>query len=482
MIRIKVILLLFFCTFINAQQVDDFITKAIKSHPSKVIDSLARVTSVTSFEAAKNYYILGKCHAYLNQEEIAFNYFIEAKKSFEILGEIHYEKQIALEAHKTIASQEHFEHYGNTLFKEYQKYADSVNISLYKAYAIKELAVNAYYEFDIENATNFKVLDSACTILKTAISYANKTNNDLVKVKLYSNMSVFKNTMQQYDSARYYLDKSKVHIDKIDDAYELYGYYHNYANSYLSEGNYEKAVTYFLEAKTKVPYYKDKAVRRIYQQLAASYDSLNNNVERRKYEKLFREFDDKIKDREQNVRMHESLVKYDVEEKDEEISSLRIVVVNLKEYWIWYSVVLFLVFLLALYSFIRWKKVDRKRKKIKQEKEGIEAEHEKTIKQLEKVKQLVVEEHIILKNKVKMPLAELMYIKSEDHYLNFVPHEGKNQFLRGKISEILEELPPNFVKCHRSYIVNKNYIKSNTYKSITLQTGEEIPVSRSFKL
>ena len=81
-----------------------------------------------------------------------------------------------------------------------------------------------------------------------------------------------------------------------------------------------------------------------------------------------------------------------------------------------------------------------------------------------------------------MPLAELMYIKSEDHYLNFVPHEGKNQFLRGKISEILEELPPNFVKCHRSYIVNKNYIKSNTYKSITLQTGEEIPVSRSFKL
>nr|WP_225990368.1 LytTR family DNA-binding domain-containing protein [Flavobacterium sp. SaA2.13] len=112
----------------------------------------------------------------------------------------------------------------------------------------------------------------------------------------------------------------------------------------------------------------------------------------------------------------------------------------------------------------------------------MEAEHIKTIEQLEKVKQLVIEEHIVLKNKVKIHLGNLMYIKSEDHYLNFIPFEGKKQFIRGKISEIVEELPPNFVKCHRSYIVNTNYIETSSSKGIILTNKEQIPVSRNFKL
>ncbi|NDI99304.1 LytTR family transcriptional regulator [Flavobacterium sp. LaA7.5] len=480
MFKKQVIVAFFLCTIGYGQQIDSFITKAIVDNPGKAIDSLARVTSVSPHEAAKNYYILGKCHAYLNQEEVAFNYFITSKKAFEKLGEVHLAKQIALEAHKTIASQEHYDYYGNSLFEEYQQYADSINSPLHKAYAIAELAKNDYFKYD--ETGDGKFLNSAYLLFRKALRYAGKTDNALIKAKLYSNMGSLKNTMQEHDSARYYLDKSKIYIYTINDAYEKYGYYHNYANSYFFEGNYRKAIPYFIKAKDEVPYYKDKASRKLYEQLAASYDSLNNDAGRRKYEKLYKQIDERINDREQNVKMYESYVKYDVEKKEKKISTLQKIVDSFNRHKLIYSIALFFVFLLALYSFIRWKKVDYKRKKLEMEKEGMEAEHIKTIEQLEKVKQLVIEEHIVLKNKVKIHLGNLMYIKSEDHYLNFIPFEGKKQFIRGKISEIVEELPPNFVKCHRSYIVNTNYIETSSSKGIILTNKEQIPVSRNFKL
>ncbi|AXG74193.1 LytTR family transcriptional regulator [Flavobacterium arcticum] len=480
MTNIKIILLFFFCAISNGQQVDSFITQPMVDNPSKTIDSLARITLVTPYEAAKNYYILGKCHAYLNQEEVGFEYFIQSKKAFEALGNVHFSKQIALEAHKIISAQEYYGNYGNTLFEEYQHYADSINSPLHKAYVIAELAKDDYYTYD--ETGDVKYLDRAYSLFRKALRYANTADNNLIKAKLYSNIGSLKNTMHQCDSARFYLDESKIYIDEIDDAYENYGYYHNYANSYFLEENYQKAIPYFLKAKDVVPYYKGKALRKLYSQLEEAYDYLDNDIERRKYQRLHDSLDRVIKDRLQNVKMHETTVKYDVEKKDKKITALERALLSYNKHRVTYSVILFLVFLLALYSFVRWKKVDVKRKKIEQEKKGIESEHIKTIEQLEKVKQLVIEEHIVLKNKVKIHVSDLMYIKSEDHYLNFIPFEGKKQFIRGKISEVLEELPPNFVKCHRSYIVNTNYIKTTSSKGIILTNNEQIPVSRNFKL
>ena len=172
-------------------------------------------------------------------------------------------------------------------------------------------------------------------------------------------------------------------------------------------------------------------------------------------------------------------------EKDQQIKSLS---QKFNQHKILYLSLIFLVFLLALYSFIRWKKVDLNKKKISLEKENLELEkenletqHHQTLEQLEKVKQLVIEDHIILKNKAKIYLEELLYIKAEDHYLQLIT-TGKKEFVRGKISEIVEELPPNFVKCHRSYIININYIKQNLTASIVMKNNDEVPVARGFKM
>ena len=71
-----------------------------------------------------------------------------------------------------------------------------------------------------------------------------------------------------------------------------------------------------------------------------------------------------------------------------------------------------------------------------------------------------------------------MYIKSEDHFIKLFLNNGKSHFVRGKISQIKEELPPNFIQSHRSYIINSNYIKQINGNHITLIDKTEIPLSR----
>ena len=77
-------------------------------------------------------------------------------------------------------------------------------------------------------------------------------------------------------------------------------------------------------------------------------------------------------------------------------------------------------------------------------------------------------------------LKKLKYIKSDGNYLEFVT-DSKTIIDRNKIKAILEELPPNFVKVHRSYIINKNYVSAVNRSNVILQPDINIPLSRIFK-
>ncbi len=111
----------------------------------------------------------------------------------------------------------------------------------------------------------------------------------------------------------------------------------------------------------------------------------------------------------------------------------------------------------------------------------LEEEQSETIQKLDELKQIVIKNHIVLKDKTKVYITDLMYIQSDDHYLKVFTQDGKNRFVRGKLSQLKEELPPNFIQCHRSYIVNRNFIKQIHSKTIVLINKEEIPLSRTYK-
>ena len=80
----------------------------------------------------------------------------------------------------------------------------------------------------------------------------------------------------------------------------------------------------------------------------------------------------------------------------------------------------------------------------------------------------------------RLRLPALIYVEVLSHYLYF--HTTKRDYRsRGNISEIEKELEKyNFVRIHRSYIVNLKYVSKVLSKEVTV--GEHVlPVSRNYK-
>ena len=50
-----------------------------------------------------------------------------------------------------------------------------------------------------------------------------------------------------------------------------------------------------------------------------------------------------------------------------------------------------------------------------------------------------------------------------------------------KLDEVSEKLKTGFIRCHKSYLVNLDYVKDVTDSDIVLKSGELIPISRSCK-
>lgn len=124
--------------------------------------------------------------------------------------------------------------------------------------------------------------------------------------------------------------------------------------------------------------------------------------------------------------------------------------------------------------------LELKERKKEKELKKVKGKQKLMNKKITSLKKLVTKNHIVLKNKSKITLNELIYIHSEGHYLKLYTFTNQ-EFIRGKISEIKKDLPPNFIQTHRSYIVNFNYIKNVSSNFIVMSNKVEIPISRSKK-
>ena len=82
--------------------------------------------------------------------------------------------------------------------------------------------------------------------------------------------------------------------------------------------------------------------------------------------------------------------------------------------------------------------------------------------------------------KYKIKEREIVYIKSDHIYANILLANGKTIITRKPLSHFLQLLKSNLlIQCHRSYIVNKEYIDRWNSDSAYLVNGEVVPISRS---
>lgn len=132
---------------------------------------------------------------------------------------------------------------------------------------------------------------------------------------------------------------------------------------------------------------------------------------------------------------------------------------------------------------------------------------EKRQKRIENIKELqkkkILEESKILKEEIKIysdnkkenltfNIKNLVYITSQGNYASFYLQKGKENYLKEKIlrvtlTKIEEQLKeyPNIIRCHKSYIINANFIMdiSGNARGYLLKSDMipiDIPVSRKF--
>jgi DNA-binding LytR/AlgR family response regulator len=94
------------------------------------------------------------------------------------------------------------------------------------------------------------------------------------------------------------------------------------------------------------------------------------------------------------------------------------------------------------------------------------------------------QEHIIRINTQdgirRLRISAVCYVEVLAHYLFF--HTQKNSYkVRGNMAEIEQEIGKfNFVRTHRSYLVNMKYVEKMTYNEIIV-AGNPLPLGGSYK-
>lgn len=78
----------------------------------------------------------------------------------------------------------------------------------------------------------------------------------------------------------------------------------------------------------------------------------------------------------------------------------------------------------------------------------------------------------------KIKMADILYFESNMRTLSVCCKGGKINFT-GKISDLEDNLAESgFVRIHKSYLVNLEYVRNIFKDTVTLENGEELPLSR----
>jgi len=99
---------------------------------------------------------------------------------------------------------------------------------------------------------------------------------------------------------------------------------------------------------------------------------------------------------------------------------------------------------------------------------------EKAVKNLERL-------YIVIENKEKFKCGDIIYIELINHDMVFYFKNGDFVSVRAKTKELLKLLPSQFVRCHKSFIVNIDCISSyNSKKSIKVENEQVLPIGKKF--
>ena len=86
------------------------------------------------------------------------------------------------------------------------------------------------------------------------------------------------------------------------------------------------------------------------------------------------------------------------------------------------------------------------------------------------------------REKRRIPYSKILYFEARNRRV-YIRVQSKEYSIYTALDSLEEELPEQFKRCHRSYIINTSFIGKllDSKNSILLKNEEEIPLSRSYK-
>lgn len=314
------------------------------------------------------------------------------------------------------------------------------------------------------------------TYLNKTIVLSEETGRKKYKTYSYLDLGqIYWNVKNDTIKAISFFEKGYQLAEEIEDARLKYGAGIALGNSYIKSKNIDagikllKASFYETQQKDFLNYSVQSATV-----LAAFYEREHVIDSALIWNKRLLSIKDSLASIQKEKIFREAEVKHEVSKKNEAIKDLTEDNSILKNQNLKIVILLLVIVLISILVFFFYKKSKNKAKHLEQE-------SIKTNQEIEELKNIVIKDYIVLKDKTRIYIDDLLYIKSEDHYLNVVTNNAKSHLVRGKLVTIVQELPPNFAQCHRSYIVNKNFIRQINGGIIILVNKDEIPLSRNHK-
>lgn len=80
----------------------------------------------------------------------------------------------------------------------------------------------------------------------------------------------------------------------------------------------------------------------------------------------------------------------------------------------------------------------------------------------------------------RIPTKDIVYFMSMDKKIRLVTKDGEEEFY-GKLKNIMEKLPADFMMIHQSYIVNQLYVSEYSYDCVKMSDGTVLSISKPYR-
>lgn len=163
-------------------------------------------------------------------------------------------------------------------------------------------------------------LDSATLFYRKALVYKKQMNDSLGIPYSLNNIFSVKMLQNDYDSAKWYLDKSTHIREKRNDLLGLAENYEYYSQLFATTGDTKKAIEYNLKAlDIAKPNSYTFLKQVIYQDLAVNYEKIHDYPKALEYHKLYKQYHDSLINLETNKTIADLQIQYETAEKEKEL-------------------------------------------------------------------------------------------------------------------------------------------------------------------